>query len=1349
MNPSDSNWLHRSWLTLVDTEGPFLAIPPLRRVWPQGMPPASRTVLDTLRDARPGFEQAWEKQDSRPDDEAALALYCDARDSWVEIVLRDVLRWKDNYRPGANGVEVRSPDHRVTVRPTGAFVRGGESFALVLVTDPVQTLRESLDDGWATSPIDRMEELLRKAGVGIGVVTDGRWWALVSAPNAGLAASGMIDAQTWIEEPQVRDAFFELLSPIRLAGGKAADRLPALFTESVTAAEAITEALGTQVRRAVELLVQAFSESAIEARRRGRLAPLPDDPAKVYEAAVTIMMRVVFLLFAEERGLLPDGRVFTEGYGIADRLDELDARLRDEGAEALDATSLTWHRLLATSQTLYQGATFEDLRLPAYGGSLFDPARFPFLLARTEQHTLTITVSDRVMIEVLRAVQVAQIRGEGGRRISFRDIDVEQIGYIYEGLLGYSAAAVDEVTVGLIGSGRTDPATGHILHTGEEPEVPLAVLERLAASRSDAKSFAKALVSWAKEDQPAAKPPSEATLVKARDAMPEDVEHALRAVTTDEELRERLRPFVGLIRRDLRGRPYMVQPGGVLVIETPSRASAGAHYTPRSLAEEVVRHALEPLVYKPGPHTEPDSSKWRLVSPEQILDLKIADIACGSGAFLVAAARYLAERLMEAWREADVASGTPHELHVHALRTVVATCLYGADINTMAVEMCKLSLWLVSLDPKLPFSFVDDKILLGNSLLGITDARQLKARQIDPLGDPPATLFEIDVDEVLAKAARLRQQLATEVDDRDPQRSAATKRRQLGDYQRLVAQLTDIADGVIAAGLRVGGKPGKQLREVYENLRVALEFAHPAPCEEPNWGMLESILAAGLTPTVPTDYKRWKSLHWIIAVPDVMTRGGFDAIIGNPPFLGGQKLTGTMGTNVRDWFVNVLADGAKGSADLVAYFFLRAMALLTSKGNLGLIATNTLAQGATREVGLDRMVDDGFTITRSIQSRSWPVSTVNLEYAAVWGTKERIPDSLPRVADDIEVRRISTLLEPAGRVEGTPIRLAENLGIAFQGCNPRGMGFVLEPDEAASWIETDPANAEVLFPYLGGKDLNSRPDASASRWVIDFNERSEPEAGQYDLPFRRVLAAVREERLGNRDVAVRRAPWWLFWRRSPAMRMAIADLGHALVIVLTQTSSTQISLMVNARQVLDQKLVVFVSKDPGLLAVLSSTPHRLWAQVRGSTRTGDPVYTPSDVFLTFPRPKPNERLTEISRILDIERREIMLRRQLGLTKLYNLVNDPEVLDASEPDVARMREIHVELDQAVMDAYGWGDLPLNHGFHTYRQMTRWTVSPEARVEILDRLLEENLRRAGEQGAAPPPADEHDLDEGGDA
>jgi len=148
--------------------------------------------------------------------------------------------------------------------------------------------------------------------------------------------------------------------------------------------------------------------------------------------------------------------------------------------------------------------------------------------------------------------------------------------------------------------------------------------------------------------------------------------------------------------------------------------------------------------------------------------------------------------------------------------------------------------------------------------------------------------------------------------------------------------------------------------------------------------MLEEIISTGLTPTVQTDYTRWKPLHWILAVPDVITNGGFHAIIGNPPFRGGTYLTGDMGTNTRDWLVNVVAAGQRGNADLVAYFFRRAASLLSLNGTLGLIATNSAAQGKTREVGLDSIIRSGFAITRSIQSRPWPVGTVTLEFSAIW-----------------------------------------------------------------------------------------------------------------------------------------------------------------------------------------------------------------------------------------------------------------------------------------------------------------------------------------------------------------------------
>jgi hypothetical protein len=1337
--------LHRLWLELVDADGPFLAVPALKRIWPQGMPQPTSKELAALRDARPAFEKAWDRWDSKRDEKAAIEDYRQARDTWVDVIFRDVLGWKTVYVTGADtagtaneaatnalAAQVRSPDRSVTVRPTGALVHRDTVGALVLVIDPVDSLRDPLADGWAASPIDRMELLLRKADVKVGVVTDGAWWAIVSARPQTMLASGITSALTWTESPAPRNAFIELLRRIRLIGGTPEDRLTELFKDSVAAAEEITEALGTQVRRAVELLVQALSEGALDAKRHGHPDPLPADRDEVYQAAVTVLMRLVFLLFAEERGLLPQGALFTAGYGISDVLDDLDKRINEEGIEALDATHLTWHRLLATSQALYEGATFEDVTLPSYGGSLFDPARYPFLTAYDPHGTLTITVSDRVMVEALRAVQVARLRGQPARRISFRDIDVEQIGYIYEGLLGYSCADVKEVTVGLIGK------------EGEEPEIPLSALEALRAGKSTDAAFADAILAWVKEHQAGATPPTKAALAKAlkdqkEQIQIEDAERTLRSLTTDPVLRDRLRPFIGIIRRDLRNRPLVVVRGGVLVVETPSRATAGAHYTPKSLAEDVVKYALEPLVYDPGPHQRVDG--WVPVDSDRILDLKVADIACGSGAFLVAAARYLADRLVEAWqRERAITGVPPHELKTHAIRTVIASCLYGADINAMAVEMCKLSLWLVSLDSKLPFSFVDDKILHGNALLGLTDVHQLKRQHIDPdaAGAQPS-LYEVDVDGVLRRATRLRRQLATEVNDSDPQRSATTKRRQWREYQTLTAPLCEIADAIIATGLKLGGKPGKALNVAYENLSIAIGLAYDE--QQPDRTMLENILKAGLTPTVDTDYDRWKPLHWILTVPDVMERGGFDAVIGNPPFLGGQKLTGALGTNVRDWFVNVLASGQKGSADLVAYFFLRAMTLLTGQGNLGLVATNTVAQGDTRQVGLDQMVQEGFSITRAIQSRSWPAASANLEFAAVWGSRSPVSPGIPRVADDILVGRISTLLEPAGTVVGDPFRLTENTKLAYIGCYVLGMGFVLEdPSEARDWIAANPMNAEVLFPYLSGEDLNSLPNGGpAPRWVIDFDHRSESEAKRYEIPYLRVADLVKPERLKNKR-RTRRERWWQFAELAPGLRKAIADLDD--VIVLAQVSKTLMPIRVPTGQVFSHKIVVFANNSFANQAVLSSSLHQMWATRYSATMRADLSYSPSDVFLTFPRPEPTDRLVEMGKTLDAERREFLKRRDLGLTKLYNLVNDSNTPDSLDADVARLRKIHVDLDHAVMDAYGWNDVELDHGFHTYRQMMRWTVAPAARVEILDRLLEANHRRAAAQGDAPPPAEEED-------
>ncbi|WP_370671604.1 type IIL restriction-modification enzyme MmeI, partial [Actinomadura chibensis] len=345
-----------------------------------------------------------------------------------------------------------------------------------------------------------------------------------------------------------------------------------------------------------------------------------------------------------------------------------------------------------------------------------------------------------------------------------------------------------------------------------------------------------------------------------------------------------------------------------------------------------------------------------------------------------------------------------------------------------------------------------------------------------------------------------------------------------------------------------------------------------------------------------------------------------------------------------------------------------------------------------------------------------------------------IADAIPRVADDLPVHRISTLLEPAGRTEGKPVRLAENAGIAFIGCYVLGMGFVLDVAEAQEWIAADPHNAEVLFPYLNGEDLNSRPDASASRWVIDFNDRTEEVAATYRLPFQRLVEQVKSERLSN-NRKVYRDYWWQHAEKRPALRKAIAALPEVLVIALV--SKTVMPLRVPNNQLFSHKLGVFAFASYGVQAVLSSSLHQLWAIKYGSTMRSDVNYSPSDVFETFPQPQLTDGVERIGHVLDAARREIMARRELGLTNLYNLVNNDDPAYSADPDVSRLRALHLELDHEVLDAYGWSDIALDHGHHTYKRVRRWSVSPEARVEVLDRLLQENHRRAeGERQSQQP-------------
>jgi hypothetical protein len=723
-----------AWLELLQQSGPFLTVPVADRVWPSGLPAVPVTIRATLRAAVSEL----------------LLNKTGARNDLTRAVLHDALGWQDALRVGADLPDSLTEvvaEHRVTVRPDFAFwaepqdlddttddahdpsdddpgepddeddgqdqddedcdggparTAAAESSASsspwrllgIWLPSGTHPLTRTVQAGWSASPVERLAALLRARDIPIGLVCDGRWWALVWAPRGKPVGTAVWDATLWSEEPETLAGFVALLSRRRFLGVPPAQRLPALLAQSAEAQEEVTTALGGQVRAAVEMLVERLD--LLDRQFGGTiLAGVSDDD--LYAAVVTVMMRVVFLLFAEERRLLPsDDARYDAGYSVGRLVEQLEQRAAIHSEQTLEHRTGAWHRLLALARALHSGVAHEDLRLPPYGGGLFDPDRYPWLEGR--DGAPPPPVDDLTVLRMLEAVQYVRLHGER-RRLTFRTLDVEQIGYVYEGLLELEVRSATQPVISLRPQGRK----GLTFLTLKDALQAVDDLERWTATTYiGEKKLTKARRTSAARWLTAAVPPT--TTQGLSDILGAD-------------LAARLQPLAILIRRDDRGHPVITPAGGRYVASSTRRASTGAHYTPRSLAEDVVQHALEPLAYRHGPLQTLDRSQWELHPSTTIRDRKVADIAMGSGAFLVAACRFLADRIVEAWdaegdseasralaqRVQGASDAEIDSVFLRARRLVAEHCLYGVDVNPLAVEMAKLSLWLITMDTERPF----------------------------------------------------------------------------------------------------------------------------------------------------------------------------------------------------------------------------------------------------------------------------------------------------------------------------------------------------------------------------------------------------------------------------------------------------------------------------------------------------------------------------------------------------------------------------------------------------------------------------------------------------------------------
>jgi N-6 DNA Methylase len=1313
------------WLNYLQPEGLVVGPNVLRE---RGVTPIRQTPLDTDTAA-----QALRLDPDAPREQDRLF---ELHDSWT--FFEQVLGWPAKLVAGSHrgpavdpALTFTVPEHDTLLVPDLALLWNGEApegipaQALVMLhpSRDADGRNQFASGEWEASPHQRLERLLRKSNIGVGILVARNTLRLIYAPpreTAGwlswpLAALGRPDGRPMLAGLKLclgRNAFFT---------GAPEMRLRKLLEASREAQNAVSEKLSGQVLGALYELLRGLHRAApaqIEAIAE-------HDPHHLYEGLLTLLMRLVFLLYAEDRDLLPSStdphlkQLWENGYSIK----TLYARLLVDEAlnpDTMDERRGGWGQLLAVFRLIHRG---HPDWVTGRGGKLFNPDGFPFLEGRENGSGLTdarvLPVSDGAILRILHGLMTIEGRGLSGEkireRLSYRSLDVESIGSVYETVMGFT----------------TLRATERMIALRDDKKLPNFIgLDTLLAQKPADRQ------KWLKDNG-----------IKLSKKQAKDVKEAGGIAVLIEA-------FGSLVDERASPKATPIGPGAPYLQPTEERRRSGSHYTPRALTEPIVRHALEPALARLGDKA----------SPEAVLSLKVLDPACGSGAFLVEACRQIGARLEQAWNiyGAEKPKIPPDEDEaLHARRLVAQKCIYGVDRNPMAVDLARLSLWLATLARDHEFTFLDHALKAGDSLVGLTRA-EIQAANWDP-SKPGLPLFRETIERAVNRALEGRDAIRNAGDD-------ALIDAQAARYARVVDASEPariVGDAVIAAHFCADKPRDRELeRQEVES------WITSSPVK---WDLLH---AKGQAFRVEMG---WQPLHWEVEFPEVFVRDnpGFDAIVGNPPFAGKNTISAASGPNYLLW-LQTLHEGAHGNADLVAHFFRRAFNLVREGGAFGLIATNTIGQGDTRATGLAPILRRGGRIYRATKRYQWPNESAAVVVSIVHVQCMGAP--IPPVMDGRRVDRISAYVVP-GNLDDAPSRLAQNAGKAYQGSILLGKGFTFDDAAAVKGeaeslaemerlIKADPSNAERIKPYIGGDEVNNSPTHAHHRYAIDFEDfplRRDPaaippwhslrEEAQREMLRSGVVSADYPERVAedwpdllrivqrrvkpDRDKnprKARRERWWRHGDRQPGLYAAISILER--VIVNSSKASPHHALtFLPAKYIFSQNLNVFAVDKRAEFCVLQSRVHELWARFVGTTMKDDFTYAKEDCFETFPFPAAEETEPDLEvagKAYHDRRAALMIAANEGMTKTYNRFHKS---DESGEAIQRLRELHDEMDRAVLHAYGWHDFAAElrpeflteetENDHTYQNRYFW--SAEGRDRVLARLLALNVERHAKEVA----------------
>lgn len=807
-------------------------------------------------------------------------------------------------------------------------------------------------------------------------------------------------------------------------------------------------------------------------------------------------------------------------------------------------------------------------------------------------------------------------------------------------------------------------------------------------------------------------------------------------------------------------------------VKGEGRSASGTHYTPDELVQPLIKHSLEYIIED---HLKEKNTE------DALLSIKVCDVACGSGHILLNAARRIATALARARTGEDQPSPTAFR---SAIRDVIRNCIYGVDINPLAVELCKVAMWLEAHNPGEPLNFLDHHIKCGDAIVGLAHKEEFE----NGIADEAFKSFTNDSPEIKKICSDLKKKNKKE---RDEHKSELTK---LEFPENLTKSVLNIA-AIIEEFNKIPENTPEQIIEKQNKYKKIVSGPH--------WWNLKALadmqVAQFFMPKdrahnkhIVTDgeYREYltgkkalqgqivaesmaiasdrKVFHWFLEFPEVFAKGGFDCILGNPPYLGGKKISGTFGTDYWSYLTTTFSPSG-GQADLVVYFLRRIHGIIKENSFFSILTTNTISQGDSREFGLDIIIEKGEDIIYAVKSTKWPgLATVEVSIFSLFKGEWKKTKYL----DNLIVNNINSSLL-ADYKEKRPCVLKHNDNIIFKGSFFLGDSFILTNEFRAHLLKNK-SNNEIIFPYITGKDLNENFDQNTSKYVINFFDWDEETAKKYKDAYEyikeRAYPLAQKLPETNSTNIKRKKYWWQYADRTPSLYNKLRDIEFCFGVCIVGKYINFKKLPNN--YVYANSLGIVAEDSYEYFSLLQNTFHAEWARKYGSSLRLDLRYTITDIFLTYPFPfnyssEIRLLLKDIGEKYNDFRDSIMLKIQLGLTKTFNQFHNNKVtiensnrivsiskniesvemefnketanlikhLDNNEKTISievaieiivKLRELHVQMDNAVLEAYGWQDVPLKHDFYEVDYLpendrVRFTIHPDARKEILKRLL----------------------------